>query len=76
MHIELLTIINPAAINVHLFIYYLSPHPRRMLRTIQLTAVGCLVWICAGTMDDIATRKQILHALAASCGNGSPCMCA
>ena len=40
-----------------------SPHPRRMLPTFQLMALG--FWF--GTIDDIATRKQILHALAASC---------
>jgi hypothetical protein len=39
-----------------------------MLQNIQVTAHGYLVWKCAGiTLDDIATRKQILHALAAIC---------
>jgi hypothetical protein len=37
-----------------------------MLLTFQLTALGYLVWKCAGIMDGIATQKQILLALAAS----------
>jgi hypothetical protein len=31
-----------------------------MLLTFQLTALGYLVWKCAGTMDDKATRKQFI----------------
>jgi hypothetical protein len=36
---------------------------------LQKTGSFALYWFgkCAGTMDDIATWKQILHALAASC---------
>jgi hypothetical protein len=36
-----------------------------MLLTIQLTALGYLVWKMSWHMDDIATGKHILHALAA-----------
>jgi hypothetical protein len=39
-----------------------------MLLNIQLTALGYLVWKIENVLvDDKATRKQILHALAASC---------
>ncbi len=38
-----------------------------MLPTVQLTALDILFGKCAGIMDDIAMRKQILHALATSC---------
>jgi hypothetical protein len=38
-----------------------------MLLTMQLTALGYLVLKMRWTMNDKATRKQILHAVAASC---------
>jgi hypothetical protein len=55
----------PSLHHIYIFLALASPHPRRMLPNFQPLDI----WFgkCAGTMDDIATRKQILHALAASC---------
>ncbi len=53
----------PSLHHNYIFLALASLLPKQMFLTIQLTALD--IWF--GTMDDIATRKQILHALAASC---------
>ncbi len=50
-----------------IFLALASLHPRPCFRLFRWRHLDIWFGKCAGTMNDKVTRKQILHALAASC---------
>ncbi len=55
----------------YIFLSLGSPHPRPCFWLFSWRPLDIWFGNCAGTMDDKATQKQILHALAASCVQGT-----
>jgi hypothetical protein len=57
----------PSLHHSYTFLALASPHPAACFLLFSWQSLDICFGKCAGTLDDIATRKQILHALMASC---------